>query len=634
MCGITGYLSRDKFDIQLLKNMTDTLFHRGPDSSGYEMLKDGSEKWCVGFGHRRLSILDLSDKGHQPMTTSDGRLWITFNGEIYNFAEIKSDLLNRGYVFDSMTDTEVILYGYREYGDEIFSRMNGMFALAIWDTVNSELTIARDRFGQKPLFYYHDERNFAFSSELKAIQSLDHLDFSIDINSIAQYFLFEYLPAPMTVYKSIHKLEQGHVLKWRDNKINIDRFWDVSFDKHDSAGISELEAEEKVIELLKESVKKRMLSDVPLGVFLSGGIDSSALVSLMSEIVPSRNIKTFSIGFKEASFDETTYADQVARLYRTDHHHKILSADKMLSILPDLLNKLDEPFADSSIIPTYLLSEFTREHVTVALGGDGGDELFAGYDPFLAHRFAEMYQLMPEAMHKFLYNFIIKKLPVSSKNLSFDFKLKQFSKGLYSDSVIRNQKWLGAFTDSELKGLFTSGAEESIDFTQPYSQVLQHKAQLGDKSFWNNLLYQYQKLYLADDILVKIDRASMMHSLEARSPFLDHELAEFVNSLPFNFKMRRLTRKYVLKKSLESRLPENILYRKKKGFGIPLTAWIKDKLNDEISSTILDDSLYKSGIFNRKHVKQLFDDHIKGKVDNRKKLWAFYVFAKVMGGRL
>lgn len=371
MCGITGYLSRDKFDIELLKNMTDYLSHRGPDSSGYEILKDASGKWTVGFGHRRLSILDLSVKGHQPMSTSDGRLWITFNGEIYNFAEIKSDLLNKGYKFDSMTDTEVILSGYREYGDEIFAKMNGMFALAIWDTVSSELTIARDRFGQKPLYYYYDERNFAFSSELKAIQSLSRLDFSVDINSIAQYFLFEYLPAPMTLYKSVHKLEQGHILKWKNNKITIDRFWDVSFSKYDLEGISEHQAEEKVIELLKESVKKRMLSDVPLGVFLSGGIDSSALVSLMSEIVPSGNIKTFSIGFEESSFDETNYARQVARIYRTDHRHKKLSADTMLNILPDLLDKLDEPFADASIIPTYLLSEFTREHVTVALGETG-----------------------------------------------------------------------------------------------------------------------------------------------------------------------------------------------------------------------------------------------------------------------
>lgn len=244
-----------------------------------------------------------------------------------------------------------------------------------------------------------------------------------------------------------------------------------------------------------------------------------------------------------------------------------------------------------------------------------------------------MYELMPEAMHKFLFHSMIKKLPVSSKNLSLDFKLKQFSKGLYSESVIRNQKWLGAFTDSELKGLFNKEAAGSVDFTQPYRQVLYHKTQLGEKSFWNNLLYQYQKLYLADDILVKIDRASMMHSLEARSPFLDHELADYVNALPFNFKMRKLTRKYILKKSLESRLPENILYRKKKGFGIPLTAWIKGKLKDEISSTILDDSMYRSGIFNRKKIMQLLDEHIKGKVDNRKQLWAFYIFARVMGGR-
>ena len=630
MCGIAGYLSLNSFSMELLREMTDTMSHRGPDGSGYEMLRDSSGEWTVGFGHRRLSILDLSEKGHQPMCTADGRLWITFNGEIYNFAEIKSDLLNKGYVFDSMTDTEVILYGFREYGDEIFEKMNGMFAAAIWDTVNSELTIARDRYGQKPLYYYHDAENFAFSSELKAIRSIDRLDHSIDINNLSQYFLFEYMPAPMTAFKSIYKLEQGHVLKWRKNRISKERYWDVSFNKYNLNNITEAEAEEKVIDLLRESVEKRLLSDVPLGVFLSGGIDSSALVSLMSEIVPSRNIKTFSIGFKEASFDETTYAEQVARIYRTDHHHKVLSADTMLNILPDLVGKLDEPFADASIIPTYLLSEFTREHVTVALGGDGGDELFAGYDPFLAHRFAAFYEFLPKPVHDFLFKAFVKKLPVSSKNLSFDFKLKQFGKGLYNESSIRNQKWLGAFTDSELRGLFSVDVQDNIDFKNAYGMVKFHKENLNSKSYWDNILYQYQKLYLADDILVKIDRASMMHSLEARSPFLDHELAEYVNSLPFNFKMRRCVRKYILKKALESRLPENILYRKKKGFGIPLTSWIKDELREEISSVILDDSIYRSGIFRKSYIQNLLTLHLKGRMDNRKQIWALYVFAKVM----
>ena len=634
MCGITGiaYTNGSPVERDILEKMTRALAHRGPDDKGLfiaesSKLKAQSRRINVGLGHRRLSIIDLSENAHQPMANEDGTAWITYNGEIYNFRELRRDLIAQGHVFSSNSDTEVIIHGYEQYGEKIFNKLNGMFAFGLWDSRKQVLYLVRDRYGQKPLYYWDSPAGIIFASELKSLIKHPGLKKEIDIHSLSRYLSYEYVPAPHSIFKDVRKLLPGHFLKWKDGNSCISPYWQIDFNGAETIqNLSVRETEHQLVDLLKRSVERRLMSDVPLGVFLSGGIDSSSIVALMTELIPADQIKTFSIGFEEKSFDESNYARNVARLFGTDHYEQILTPAKMIEILPEVWDFLDEPFADASIIPTYLLSKFTRQSVTVALGGDGGDELFAGYDPFLAHIAARYYKKIPEFVHNNIVSPLVQQLPVSTKNMSLDFKLKQFLKGIPYQPAIRNQVWLGAFSKEEQKDIFAPDVNHVLNSFDPYEDIHEASQGMEFRNPIDEIIFLYSRFYLSDDILAKVDRASMATSLEVRSPFLDVEFAEFANNLPSRMKLKGLTRKYILKKSLEPKLPKEILNRGKKGFGIPLAKWFKNELRQTLLDVFSPSRLKQEGLFNPEAIQALLNDHFSGKKDNRKQIWTLFMF--------
>ncbi|MBD3320122.1 MAG: asparagine synthase (glutamine-hydrolyzing), partial [Chitinivibrionales bacterium] len=572
MCGITGLVHHGGAPVerQTIISMTDALTHRGPDDSGIYFSNPASSSGLrAGLGHRRLSIIDLSTHGRQPMSNENQTVWITFNGEIYNFQALKTDLLRKGHRFRSETDTEVIIHGYEEYKEALFDKLNGMFAFGLWDENVQRLYLVRDRYGQKPLYYRHTEKGIIFASELKALLKYPDLHPEIDLQSLGRYLSYEYVPAPHCIIKGVYKLLPGHFCAFSGGKASVHPYWHIKFDRQDM--IEEREAEQRFIELLKQSIDRRLMSDVPLGVFLSGGIDSSSIVALLSEIQDPKSINTFSIGFKEKSFNESQYARKVAAHFGTNHHERIFTPGEMFDILPEIWNFLDEPFADASVLPTYLLSRITREQVTVALGGDGGDELLAGYDPFLAHAFARHYNRIPSFFHRNIIAPLADKLPASNKNMNLSFILKKFIAGVRYDLPRRNQIWLGAFSPKDQQSLLSRDMQHALRGFDPYEDIARTCSGTRFRDWIDQLVFIYSRFYLAEDILTKIDRASMAVSLEVRSPFLDVEFAEYVNHLPSNMKMKGLTRKYLLKKCFSKKLPKEIIHRKKKGFGIPLT---------------------------------------------------------------
>lgn len=628
MCGIAGTICRNgcRLDEKVLADMTVALRHRGPDDGGTHVVRHDDIE--IGLGHRRLSIIDLSAAGHQPMTNEDGTLWITYNGEIYNFGEIREELLRCGHTFASQSDTEVILHGYEQYGVEILKKLNGMFAFGLWDDRKRQLLLARDRYGKKPLYYHCSQTGLIFASELKSLLRHPEVEREVDPQSLSRYLLHEYVPVPHCMIRGVAKMPPGHYGIWTaDSPVSIRPYWQIRFDGDGEETLPDQpELERRLMEHLKRSVERRLVSDVPLGVFLSGGIDSSSIVALMAELMPADRIKTFSIGFQEASFDESLYAKEVARLFGTDHHEKIFTPAAMLETLPEVWDFLDEPLADASILPTYLLAKFTREHVTVALGGDGGDEIFAGYDPFVAHRVAGLYEAIPAPVRAGFLEPLFRALPVSTKNMSFDFRIKQFLKGLPHPPAVRNQVWLGAFDIEEQKRLFTPDYLPSLAGCDPYAEIQDSCRGMDFRDDLDRIIYLYSRYYLGEDILTKVDRASMAASLEVRAPYLDVKFAEYVNRLPSRFKLRGLTRKYLLKRSLESRLPKEILYRKKKGFGIPLAKWLKGELKPILLDVFSPARIRREGLFDAGAVENLLRDHFSGRKDNRKPLWTLLVF--------
>ncbi len=618
MCGIAGIVTKERVNPQDLTAMLAALGHRGPDDRGSEIIS-GPDK-MVALGHTRLSIIDLSKAAHQPMANEDNSLWLTFNGEIYNFRALRHDLEKRGHRFKSKTDSEVLLHGYEEYGSGIFKRLNGMFACALWDSLNQTLILGRDRYGQKPLFYWQQEGTFVFASELKALLRHPAIHPDIDPASLSRYLLFEYVPAPHCLIRNVRKLEAGTYLTHRAGEIKIERYWEIGFHNNGDPSISDaVSAGERLEHELEAAVGRHLESDVPLGVFLSGGIDSSAIVAMMSRRLPARQIKTFCIGFKESSFDESAHARKVAGHFGTEHHEQILDAGTMLEILPEIWGFMDEPLADASIIPTYLLSRFTRDHVTVALGGDGGDELFCGYDPFVAHKLAEAYALVPGWLHRGILEPLSRYLPVSDRNMSLDFRLKQTLKGLPYPLPIRNQVWLGAFSLEEQHQLFASDFLHEAQKCDPYAEIMTTDRAGIFRDKYDELIWLYSKYYLAGDILTKVDRASMACSLEVRAPFLDADLTDFINRLPSNLKLKGLRRKYLLKQVMQKHLPPEILKRSKKGFGIPLSAWLKTELQPFMRETL--NAGNTQAIFRPQAVNTLIEDHLNRRRDNRKQLW-------------
>lgn len=614
MCGITGY--GGKGDAAILRKMGETLSHRGPDDAGEKV-------WpAAGFAHRRLSIIDLSPAGHQPMSNEDGTVWIIFNGEIYNFAELR-DALTARHRFKGASDTEVIIHLYEEIGTEVFSKIQGMFAIALFDAKKGEIILARDRLGKKPLFWGIHEGAFLFGSELKSLLAHPSFRKEIDLQSLNKYFLYEYVPTPHTIFKNTWKLEPGTFLVWNGREASKRTFWKPTFVPKE---LSFADSLVKLDRTMEAAVSDRLVSDVPLGIFLSGGIDSAA-VAYYAAKARRAPVKTFSIGFKEPSFDESAYARKVAEHLGTEHHEKIFSVRDCLDLVSEIGESLDEPLADPSLVPTYLLSKFTRERVTVALGGDGGDELFCGYDTFLAHRMAKIYEKVPAALRTSIIKRLAWSLPISHSNMSFDFKVKKFVAGFEGERNKRNQRWLGAFDRGDRAKLFSPDVWQRVSGRNEFEDIDRLLAGADSKDFYDELALVYERMYMMDDILVKVDRASMMNSLEVRAPFLDTRVVDLANRMPTWFKFKGLQRKYILKKLMEGKLPRDVVYRKKKGFGMPIGLWMKGDLKPLVAEALGGESLARIGLFEAKQVKHLLGDHFSGTRDNRKQIWTLLMFA-------
>ena len=618
MCGICGVINfnfKKRIEQSVIKKMSDSIAHRGPDDEGYYIENN------VGLGHRRLSIIDVAG-GRQPIYNEIKTVCIVFNGEIYNYLELKVLLIKKGHKFYTSSDTEVIIHLYEEFGDECVTMLNGMFAFAIWDNGKKKLLLARDRLGIKPLFYKAEDSRIIFGSEIKPILTCDLFKRELDFQALHDYLTFKYIPAPRTIFKGIRKLLPGHILVYKEGKIKLEKYWDVSYPSYYNDAQNKHFYIEKLDRMLSESVRRRLMSDVPLGAFLSGGIDSSAIVAYMSQL-KDQPVKTFSIGFEEESFSELDYAKIISERFKTDHTELIVRPD-----IEDLVYKLsemwDEPFADSSAIPTFLVSKLAREKVKVVLSGDGGDEVFAGYETYLAYQLAQYYKRIPGLLRKRVIENIVRSLPVSSKKASFDFKAKRFIEGIELPLERRHLLWMSQFYDGEKDELYTKDFKNELKNS---FEVLE--AHLGDELTsdpLSRLQFLDQKVYLPDDILVKVDRMSMMNSLEARVPLLDHELVEFVATIPSALKLKRLKTKYIFKKLLEKKLPEEILNRKKAGFSIPVSRWLKDDLKELALDILSKKKIEQQGYFNYRSVDRLLEQHFRSVKDNSRQIWTLLMF--------
>jgi asparagine synthase (glutamine-hydrolysing) len=610
MCGIAGFAGSGSE--QNLQAMSDAMIHRGPDGAGAFI--DPANSVFLAF--RRLAILDIAG-GEQPMWNEDGQVGVVFNGEIYNHMDLRRELAARGHVFRSdHSDTEVLVHGYEEWGASLPRRLNGMFAFAIYDRVRRRLFCARDRFGKKPLYYTARPGFFGFASELSALLKHPYVDRDIDERSLQKYFGYGFIPAPRTLYRNVAKLPGGHSLTYDvvTGAATVAEYWRFHIEPLDRIPANPEDAwGEELRALLSQAVKRRLMSDVPLGVFLSGGIDSSAVLAFATRHVPPGQLGTFSIGFHEASFDESEYARRVAGLFRSNHHHQMMSLDKAGDLVPQVLSRLDEPMGDSSILPTYLLSRFARERVTVALGGDGGDELFAGYDPFKALGPAMWYRrLVPGWAHRCLRS-LADQIPVSERNMSLDFRIKRALRGVSYPESVWNPAWLGALEPRELQDLFNQPVRSEEVFEEA---IAAWNDSTADNPVDKTLEF-YARFYLPGNILTKVDRASMMVSLEVRAPFLDNDLVEFARRIPHQYKYRHGQTKYLLKRALGNVLPRDIIHRKKKGFGVPLTRWLKDL---QEPANALRSPEPDAGWISRK-----WREHRAGESDHRLFLWCWIV---------
>jgi asparagine synthase (glutamine-hydrolysing) len=603
--------------------MCVALAHRGPDDEGSVHL-DG-----VTLGMRRLSIIDL-DGGHQPIHNEDSRIWVVQNGEIYNHLALREELEAAGHVFATRSDTEVLVHGYEEWGADFVSRLNGMFAFALLDRTRGVVLLARDRMGIKPLHYAIDGSRLVFASELKALLCDPALRRGVDPVALDQYLALEFVPSPRSMVLGVSKLPPAHTLTWSvaEGTHTLRRYWEPSLregaDSVRSARSLDSQCEE-LLDVLRESVRKELISDVPLGVFLSGGIDSSAVAAMMTQL--GSDVRSFSVGFADQSFDESEFARQVAQHLGTDHHELVLEPEMLLGLIPKLPSLLDEPLGDASIIPTYLLSEFTRRHVKVALGGDGGDELFAGYPTLQAHRLAAYYGRVPGAVRRGLVEPVVRRLPVSRRNLSFDFRAKRFVAGAAYPVEERHRRWMGSFAGEERASLLSADVRESV----ARSGLAGGDDTFGDRPVGlreplNQVLLMDMRGYLENDILVKLDRASMMASLEGRVPLLNNDFVEYATGLPLDLKLRGMKSKFLFKLALRGMLPESILRRRKKGFGIPVAEWFRGPLREQMLSVLSPERMARQGFFEPAAVAALVREHLEGRRDNRKQLWTLFAF--------
>jgi asparagine synthase (glutamine-hydrolysing) len=613
MCGIAGrfnFKTGRPVDAGTIRTMCDFLSHRGPD--GHGVWTDGA----IGLGHRRLAIIDLSDAGRQPMATPDGDLNVTFNGEIYNFLELRRELEGRGHVFNSRTDTEVILAAYREWGVGCLDRLRGMFALALWDARRRRLFVARDRIGKKPLHYHIDRDGIAFASEPKAFLADAGFEPRPDLEALSAYLTYQYVPSPKSAFAGVCKLPPAHYLIVEDEQVRTERYWKLSYAS--KRVIAEADAEAELIERLREAVRIRMISDVPLGAFLSGGVDSSTIVALMAQI-SSAPVKTFSIGFDEETFDELPFARAVAQRYATDHHEFVVRPDAA-RILDRLVWHYNEPFADSSAIPTYYLSQMARQHVTVALNGDAGDENFAGYRRYITPSAAETFDRLPGPVRKTIA-VAARSVRGQVGSASLAARAGRWLRWVSDTPENRYGRHVTIFS-SELKAAICRPeflAHDAVDATLLLQRVFE---QSDAPNFVDTLLDVDVTYYLPDCLLVKVDIATMAHGLEGRSPMLDHEFMEFAASLPADLKLRGADTKYLLKKAARRLLPESNVSREKKGFSVPMEAWLRKELRELTADLLLDGRLERRGYFNQTIVQQLVEQHWNGTGRWHNQLWS------------
>ena len=617
MCGIAGFVEnsgvgdRDPREAaRVLDRMCGVIRHRGPDDQGLFV------KSPVGLGMRRLSIIDLAG-GHQPMAGEDGSVTIVFNGEIYNFMELQPLLEARGHQFKTRSDTEAIVHAYEEFGPACVDLLRGMFAFAIWDERAKKLFIARDRVGKKPLYYgLTSEGTFVFGSELKSLLEHPEVEREINPEALDAYFTLGYVPDPLTIFRNIHKLPSGHHLSFADGRLSVKQYWDFKFEPGDSR--SEADYTEELRSLLDESVRLRLISDVPLGAFLSGGIDSSTVVALMARHM-GQPVKTFSIGFHEDSYNELEYARLTAQKFGTDHHEFFVTPE-ICDVVDELVRHFDEPFADSSAIPTYMVSKLAREHVKVVLSGDGGDEVFGGYTRYVVERKRRMFSHLPGFVRKGFMGPLSRRLPHGTLG-------RNFIHNVALDPVERYLDSMSIFSGLNRELLYTDDFKRRLgDGRQTAGRFRDLAGKVNTEEAIDKLLYLDSKTYLPGDILTKVDRMSMAVSLEARVPLLDHKLIEFMGKAPGALKLAGYETKYLLKQAVKDLVPTEILSRSKQGFGVPVQEWINKQLRARIRDTLAPQQIRLRDYLEPDYVKVLLDEHERGRRDHSMAVWALFMF--------
>ena len=617
MCGIAGkvyFEQSHEVTPREMRLMARTMVHRGPDGEG--LWVDGN----VGLAHRRLAILDLREEANQPMCNEDGSIWVTFNGEIYNFQELRLELERSGHVFRTTSDTEVIVHAYEEYGKACVERFRGMFAFAIWDKRVRKLILIRDRVGKKPLYYYCGPDSFVFGSEIKALLADSQVPRVPNSNAINHFLALQYIPSPLSAFQGIQKLPAGHWLELKDGQMTTGRYWKLKYRPKRLLSIEE--ANEEMQSLFRDAVRLRMISDVPLGAFLSGGIDSSAVVMAMSQLSP-LPIQTYCAGFDDTEFDERKYAKMVAERFDTTHTELLVNAP-VESILPRLIWHYDEPFGDSSSIPSYAIAEVTRKFVTVVLNGDGGDENFAGYDRYITDRLIRRGDVIPRNILIKINQVLMKAKIGWIRNRPVS-KIAKIFHLLSQDPKRRYARWGAHFQREEREELYTEEFLRGAGNSDPEGLVEQMFHQTDATDFTDAALDNDVNLYLADDLLVKMDRATMAHSLETRSPFLDHIFMEFVATLPPHMKLHGNQKKFLLKKFVRGKVPDIILDRPKMGFCVPLARWFRNDLREMTHDLLLSQKAIQRGYFHRGILERYLKEHGEGHWDHSAKLWDLLV---------
>jgi len=622
MCGIAGVVDLQARSVgpSLVRRLCDVLVHRGPDDEGYHI------KGPVALGQRRLAILDLAG-GRQPMSNEDGTVWITFNGEIYNFRELRGRLEGLGHRFATRSDTETIVHAYEQHGPACVKELRGMFAFALWDQPRQTLLLARDRMGKKPLFYTEVDGQWVFASELQALLQHPGLMREVDWGALDDYLTYGYVPAPKTIFRGVHKLPPAHWLTLRLRPggnggpgVHVERYWQLAYEP--KLRVSEADAADGLLEVLKQAVRLRMIADVPLGALLSGGIDSSIVVALMSQL-SDRPVKTFSIGFDDQEFNELPHARRVAERCGTEHHELIVRPNA-LEVLPTLVRHYGEPYADSSAIPSYYVAKLTREHVTVALNGDGGDECFAGYERYAGGLAADRYGRIPAVVRRLAIEPLSRLIPTSAPRRSRLRQARRFLEVAGQPAPQRYLRWIGYVPTTGKAGLYSPDFQEQLAGHRAESWLLELWERLTATGLGplDRMLALDVESYLPYDLLVKMDIATMANSLEARSPFLDHEVMEFCARLPERYKLSGMRLKHLLKKAGEGLLPPETLTRRKMGFGIPVGNWIRAELRSWMEDLLLSPRALKRGYFQPEALRQVVDRHLEGREDRSFELWA------------